>query len=102
MNDFHAKLAGQPKHRMAASGTKSGLMLGHEEAEHDNDGDDSIIVTPGEVITDAAGFLRGHGTVVRDGKLVATIAGTVQRVNKLVSVHPVSARSVMHNVTQET
>ncbi len=77
---------------MAASGSKSGLLLGHDESEHGNDGDDSIIVTPGEVITDASGFLRGHGTIVRNGKLVATIAGTVQRVNKLVSVHPVSAR----------
>ena len=79
---------------MAASGTKSKLLSSHDEAEHSHDADDSIIVTPGEVITDASGFLRGHGTIVRNGKLVATIAGTVQRVNKLVSVHPVSARYV--------
>ena len=47
------------------------------------------IVTPGEPIPAEPGFLRGHGTLVRrDGALIATVAGMVERVNKLVSVRP--------------
>jgi exosome complex component RRP4 len=47
------------------------------------------VVTPGEPISAEPGFLRGHGTLVRhDGALVATVAGVVERVNKLVSVRP--------------
>lgn len=38
------------------------------------------------------GFLRGHGTQVVDGSLIATVCGVVQRVNKLVSVLPVKSR----------
>ena len=46
-------------------------------------------VTPGEPIPAEPGFLRGHGTLVRhDGVLIATVAGVVERVNKLVSVRP--------------
>jgi exosome complex component RRP4 len=53
------------------------------------------VVTPGEPIDVEAGFLRGHGTLVRhDGALVATVAGIVERVNKLVSVRPLRARYV--------
>lgn len=53
------------------------------------------IVTPGEPIEAEAGFLRGHGTLVRhDGTLIATVAGVVERVNKLVSVRPLRSRYV--------
>ncbi|CAL5219144.1 g921 [Coccomyxa viridis] len=38
------------------------------------------------------GFLRGHGTQVLDGQLVATECGLVERVNKLVSVRPLRQR----------
>eukprot|EP00966_Prymnesium_polylepis_P122587 2834036-Prymnesium_polylepis.1 len=35
------------------------------------------VVTPGEAIPAEPGFLRGHGTMVRqDGTLIATVAGT--------------------------
>lgn len=53
------------------------------------------IVTPGEPIDVEPGYLRGHGTLVRhDGVLIATVAGIVERVNKLVSVRPLRARYV--------
>jgi len=79
--------------------------LGAAEALTDN-----VIVTPGDVICDEAGVVRcvrrrgraecghalsccrGHGTFARDGVLVASVAGVVQRLNKLVSVRPVSSR----------
>ena len=40
------------------------------------------------------GFLRGHGTRVAEGRLLATVCGTVERVNKLVSVRPLRTRYV--------
>jgi hypothetical protein len=77
------------------------------------------LVTPGQTITTEPGFLRGHGTYVLQGNLIASVAGNsrcelivrkfswfdleyellcqrfagvVHRVNKLVSVLPVKAR----------
>lgn len=49
-------------------------------------------VTPGEELCEESGFLRGHGTFVQNGMLVAAVAGVVERVNKLVSVRPYKAR----------
>ena len=50
------------------------------------------VVTPGQQIHAQAGFLRGHGTYVQNGKLFASVSGVVTRVNKLVSVQPLKAR----------
>ncbi|KAK3256361.1 hypothetical protein CYMTET_34502 [Cymbomonas tetramitiformis] len=54
----------------------------------------SVFVSPGDIIeVDMdAGFLRGHGTQVVDGQLMATVCGVVERVNKLVSVKPLKTR----------
>lgn len=51
-------------------------------------------VCVGDVIdTDPdAGFLKGHGTQVVKGQLVATICGVMERINKLVSVRPLKSR----------
>ncbi len=44
------------------------------------------------------GYLRGHGTYVEEGtdggppRLVACVAGVVERVNKLISVRPIKTR----------
>lgn len=46
------------------------------------------------------GYLRGHGTYVEEGengqppRLVACVAGVVERVNKLISVRPIKSRFV--------
>ena len=69
------------------------------------------LVVPGQTITSEQGFLRGHGTYLeqqRQGsgggegqpgkeelaqeQLVSSLAGVIERVNKLVSVHPPSSR----------
>ncbi|KAH6690509.1 exosome complex exonuclease RRP4 [Plectosphaerella plurivora] len=52
------------------------------------------IVTPGEVITDDPQWMRGHGTYVssEDAAIVSSVAGTVTRTNKLLSVRPLRAR----------
>jgi len=57
------------------------------------------LVVPGQIIAEGDDFLRGHGTYVeskkqKDGggeRLVASVAGRIERVNKLVSVIPVSS-----------
>ncbi|KAI9740879.1 MAG: exosome non-catalytic core subunit rrp4 [Claussenomyces sp. TS43310] len=52
------------------------------------------IVTPGETVTDDPQWMRGHGTFVAAAstEIVATVAGTIQKTNKLVSVRPLRAR----------
>jgi len=50
------------------------------------------IVVPGEIICEAAGFMRGHGTFVKGGNLVASVSGVVERVNKFVCVRPLKSR----------
>ncbi|KAI9671955.1 MAG: exosome non-catalytic core subunit rrp4 [Caeruleum heppii] len=54
----------------------------------------SDIVTPGELVTDDAQWMRGHGTYVSTDttNIIATVAGTVQKTNKLLSVRPLRAR----------
>jgi len=50
-------------------------------------------VTTGDVITTELGFLRGHGTMMlENNKLVATVSGFIERVNKLISVRPLNPR----------
>ncbi|KAJ5692121.1 Exosome complex component rrp4 [Penicillium macrosclerotiorum] len=52
------------------------------------------IVTPGEVVTDDPQWMRGHGTYMNplSTSIIATVAGTVHKTNKLLSVHPLRAR----------
>ncbi|KAI4716222.1 hypothetical protein E4T48_07604 [Aureobasidium sp. EXF-10727] len=55
------------------------------------------IITPGEVITSDPQWMRGHGTYTNDNGDLApiirsTLAGTLQKTNKLLSVVPLRAR----------
>ncbi|KAM7392852.1 hypothetical protein PAMA_007791 [Pampus argenteus] len=50
------------------------------------------LVVPGDVITSDTGFMRGHGTYVDEEKLTASVAGEVQRVDKLICVRPLKTR----------
>lgn len=50
-------------------------------------------VCPGDIICEASGFLRGHGTFIdADNNLVASVAGVVETVNKFVMVKPLKGR----------
>mmetsp|Transcript_30153 Transcript_30153/g.55104 ORF Transcript_30153/g.55104 Transcript_30153/m.55104 type:complete len:321 (-) Transcript_30153:15-977(-) len=51
------------------------------------------VVCVGDVIEaeDQETLLRGHGTLLVDGKLLATVCGVVERVNKLVYVRTLNA-----------
>ena len=52
-----------------------------------------ILLFLGDVITRDAGFMRGHGTYMgTDDVLYASVAGVVDRVNKLISVLPLKTR----------
>lgn len=67
------------------------------------------VVTPGESITSSKEYMRsvfptfqccpltinsGHGTYVEVDQVMAAVAGTIERVNKLISVRPLNARYV--------
>ncbi|XP_076056747.1 exosome complex component Rrp4 isoform X2 [Oratosquilla oratoria] len=48
----------------------------------------SRLVTPGDVISTDTSFMRGHGTYLEDGIQIASVAGIVNRVNRLITVTP--------------
>lgn len=43
---------------------------------------------PGETVCNADGFIKGHGTTVRDGLIVSAVYGHYQQTNKLITVSP--------------
>ena len=61
-----------------------------EEKEEVGEGDEKLnYVSPGCLITQNPGFIKGHGTLlVDDVRLHATVAGHVERINRLVTVRP--------------
>lgn len=55
---------------------------------------DEAIVTPGEVITEDPQWMRGHGTytIPDPPQIISSVAGTLSKTNKLLSVRPLRAR----------
>ncbi|GMT03830.1 hypothetical protein PENTCL1PPCAC_26004, partial [Pristionchus entomophagus] len=62
------------------------------EVSGDRDDAADQFVIPGMAVSTTQGFMRGHGTFTRDGELIATLAGSVQQTNKLITVKPVKSR----------
>lgn len=54
--------------------------------------DERSIVTPGELITEDATWMRGHGTYYLDEHTYSSVAGMISKVNKLLSVVPFTGR----------
>ncbi|KAF2719657.1 hypothetical protein K431DRAFT_304949 [Polychaeton citri CBS 116435] len=55
----------------------------------------TTVITPGEKITDDVQWMRGHGTYIApidEVTIRSTLAGTLQKTNKLLSVVPLRAR----------
>uniref|UniRef100_H2YLH3 Exosome complex component RRP4 n=1 Tax=Ciona savignyi TaxID=51511 RepID=H2YLH3_CIOSA len=56
----------------------------------------SYLVTPGDVITEDTDYMRGHGTYSIEGgegdKLHSSVAGVVERINKLICVRALKTR----------
>jgi len=46
------------------------------------------LVTPGQLIYEDTSFMRGHGTYMEHGAQIASVAGPVTQVNRLVTVTP--------------
>ncbi|KAI8343513.1 hypothetical protein BC941DRAFT_343983 [Chlamydoabsidia padenii] len=55
---------------------------------------DTPLVNPGETVTTDQQFMRGHGTYAEEegSAVISSVAGTVERVNKLLSVRPLKSR----------
>ncbi|SAL99905.1 hypothetical protein [Absidia glauca] len=55
---------------------------------------DAPLVNPGETVTTDQQFMRGHGTYTEEegSAVISSVAGTVERVNKLLSVRPLKSR----------
>lgn len=68
--------------------------LGGQEPTTTSGASSNYVVVGDEIeVEDQEGFLRGHGTkTLPDGRLVATLCGVVQRVNKLIYVRPLKSR----------
>lgn len=56
--------------------------------------ENTSIVTPGELITEDATWMRGHGTYYLDEHTYSSVAGTISKVNKLLSVTPFKGRYI--------
>lgn len=57
------------------------------------DGEETSFVSPGETVTTDQQFMRGHGTYAEDDNVVvSSVAGTVERVNKLLTVKAIKSR----------
>ncbi|KAI8068423.1 exosome component 2-like protein [Gongronella butleri] len=57
------------------------------------DSEKTVLVNPGETVTTDQQFMRGHGTYAEgDGTVVSAVAGTIERVNKLLTVRPLKSR----------
>lgn len=50
------------------------------------------IATPGSFVTSSKDYMRGHGTYIEAEDVLSTVAGTIERVNKLVSVRAARQR----------
>lgn len=63
------------------------LPSGHSKAS-------TNIITPGQTVTDDPQWMRGHGTFAADesAAIRSTLAGTLQKTNKLLSIVPLRAR----------
>ncbi|KAG1139967.1 hypothetical protein G6F37_007428 [Rhizopus arrhizus] len=56
------------------------------------DGEETHLVNPGETVTVDQQFMRGHGTYTDGEGVISSVAGVVEKVNKLLSVRPLKTR----------
>ncbi|KAM7221311.1 exosome complex component rrp4 [Rhypophila decipiens] len=70
------------------------LISQSSRPKHSHSSQNYNIVTPGEVITSDPQWMRGHGTYMtpQTHNIISSVAGTISRTNKLLSVRPLRAR----------
>ncbi len=66
--------------------------MSDDDARGSGGGAGELIVTPGELVTDDPVWMKGHGTYFLHNKTYSAVAGTVSRVNRLLSVIPLRGR----------
>lgn len=87
----------------SAPGGEYDAVRRHRETDNDmevdlDDDDDDFssnrlrLTLPGDYLTSSQAFMRGHGTYVHEDQVVASVAGTVERVNKLITVRAIRTR----------
>ena len=79
---------------MAVTTVDISLAVEKKQIQTHDEPEPKFLVTPGDIITRDTGFMRGHGTYMGGGDevLYASVAGVVDRVNKLISVLPLKTR----------
>ncbi|XP_075979132.1 exosome complex component Rrp4 [Anticarsia gemmatalis] len=72
------------------------IRLASERVNHSVPSNNALprFYTPGEVITGMKDFMRGHGTYVEGDSLKSSVAGVMQKVNKLICIRPLKSRYV--------
>ncbi|CCH45225.1 exosome complex exonuclease [Wickerhamomyces ciferrii] len=78
-----------------ASDSDIDLLSDNEEQQKvqtDENGLKKSVVTPGELVTDDPIWMRGHGTYYLENDTYSSVAGTISRVNRLLSVTPIRGR----------
>ncbi|KAH8110997.1 hypothetical protein DFH11DRAFT_1616461 [Phellopilus nigrolimitatus] len=63
-----------------------------DEDELEAGGMSAKLTSPGMPLTSSQAFMRGHGTYVDGDEVIASVTGTIERVNKLVTVRTLRAR----------
>ncbi|KAM0429367.1 hypothetical protein ACHAPT_006585 [Fusarium lateritium] len=77
---------------------RSQAAAANSDSDSDSEGGADVggdgILTPGSVITSNPQWMRGHGTYVLPGSssITSSLAGTLTKTNKLLSVRPLRAR----------
>ncbi|KAA8494894.1 Exosome complex component rrp4 [Porphyridium purpureum] len=69
------------------------LLLGKRRYEGGSEEPHDLVLPGNDLFADGT-YVRGHGTHVRNGRLVSSQAGTVLTVNRLVTVRPFRSRYV--------
>ncbi|EER07676.1 exosome complex exonuclease rrp4, putative [Perkinsus marinus ATCC 50983] len=80
--------------RSAEEGTNGDVSMTTLDSAHHQQMYQRQLVLPGDVINADKGYLKGRGLLVDpvDGKLVATVRGILERVNKLLYIRPLKSR----------
>ena len=79
-NNLDIEMSDEQGHTQSASATATATAAANS------------IVTPGELITEDPTWMKGHGTYFINDKTYSSVAGSISRVNRLLSVIPLRGR----------
>jgi exosome complex component RRP4 len=85
---YHNEQSGTKHHPDVAED----VMMMNEEYSDELLLSKSRTTCPGETLASSQAYMRGHGTFVDGEDVVASVAGTIERVNKLITVKAIRTR----------